>query len=79
MFEQVKKRDEDNREEKDGEGDARVGPEVKVGEVEGGHYGEGLHLAEEFTYSKQSQIIHSKKIFIQVKNGLLPRDSCYPE
>ena len=49
MFEQVKQRDEDNWEEEDGEGDARVGPEVEVGEVEGGHYGERLHMAEKFT------------------------------
>ena len=46
MFEQVKKKDGDDGEQKDGERDGRVGPEVEVGEVEGGHYGERLHLAE---------------------------------
>ena len=48
MFDQVKKKDEDNWEQKDGQRDARVGPEVEAGEVEGGHYGERLqfHLAE---------------------------------
>ena len=46
MFDQVKKKDEDNREQKDGQRDSCVGPEVEAGEVEGGHYGERLHLAE---------------------------------
>ena len=31
------------------------------------------HSFKEFIHSKQSQIIHSKKIFFQVKNGGLPR------
>ena len=33
---------------------------------------------KEFIHSRKSKIIHSKKIFIQVKNRLSPRANCTP-
>ena len=66
MFEQVKEKDEDDWEQKDGESDGRVDPEVEAGEVEGGHHGErqvdqrqalvGEHHSEE---GGQEEQLHS--------------------